>query len=124
MTIEFTIGKNKMTVNGAERDIAVAPTLVGGSTFIPFRVIGEAMNAQVEWDSDTKTATYVLGQHSYSMIVGSTNAFVDGKPIPVSKAPLIVKGSLMIPIRVFSDILGGSIAYDNATKHITLVYPK
>jgi hypothetical protein len=122
--IEFTLNKKVMTVNGSNTEIKVAPLLISGRTFIPFRVIGDALHAKVEWDAETRTATYVLGDNSYSLVVGSTNAYVNGKPIPVSTAPQIIKGSLMIPIRVFSDILGGTIDYDNATKRITLVYPK
>lgn len=124
VVIEFVIGKKIMTVNGLQQTIKTAPTLVGGKTFIPFRVIGDALRAKVDWDAETKTATYTLGDYSYSLIVGSNNAFVNGKPVPVSTPPMLIGGSLMIPIRVFSDILGGSVAYDKATKKITLVYPK
>ncbi len=123
VTIEFTVGGKSMTVNGNKTEIKAAPVLIEGRTFIPFRSIGEALHAKVEWDTDTKTATYILGDNSYSLIVGSTNAYVNGKPIPVSTVPRIVGGSLMIPIRVFSDILGGSVNYENATRKITLVYP-
>ncbi len=123
VTIEFTVGGKSMTVNGNKTEIKAAPVLINGRTFIPFRSIGDALHAKVEWDADTKTATYILGSSSYSLIVGSTNAYVNGKPIPVSTAPRIVGGSLMIPIRVFSDILGGSVNYENATRKITLVYP-
>lgn len=122
--IEFVLGKKQMLVNGAVQNIKTAPVLVGGKTFIPFRVIGDALRAKVDWDTETRTATYTLGDNYYSLIVGSTNAFVNGKPVPVSTAPKIIGGSLMIPIRVFSDILGGSVDYDGATKKITLVYPK
>lgn len=122
--IEFVIGKKVMTVNGLQLPIKAAPVLVGGKTFIPFRVIGDALRAKVEWDAETKTATYTLGDYTYSLIVGSTNAFVNGKPVPVSTPPMIIGGSLMIPVRVFSDILGGKVDYNALQKKITLDYPK
>ena len=59
-TIQFTAGSNIMKVNGAEINMenGVKAEIVDGRMFVPFRAIGTAINVNVGWDADTRTATY------------------------------------------------------------------
>lgn len=59
-TIQFTAGSNIMTVNGAQipMENGVKAEIVDGRMFVPFRAIGTAINVNVGWDADTRTATY------------------------------------------------------------------
>lgn len=58
--ISFTAGSDKVVVNGQEKTIpnnAVAE-ISNGRMFVPFRVLGQELNAQVNWDKESKTAYY------------------------------------------------------------------
>lgn len=59
-TIQFTAGSNTMVVNGAAipMENGVKAEIVDGRMFVPFRAIGTAINVNVGWDADTRTATY------------------------------------------------------------------
>ncbi len=59
-TIQFTAGSNTMIVNGASipMENGVKAEIVDGRMFVPFRAIGTAINVNVGWDADTRTATY------------------------------------------------------------------
>lgn len=59
-TIQFTAGSNIMIVNGAQipMENGVKAEIVDGRMFVPFRAIGTAINVNIGWDADTRTATY------------------------------------------------------------------
>lgn len=51
------IGKNKGTVSGFEFEMDVPPQIISGSTMIPVKAFGDALEAKVEWNQQTKTVT-------------------------------------------------------------------
>ena len=55
--IELKVGNRNAVVNGTVYELAVAPTVVGGRTFVPLRFVGEATAAKVGWDPGSKTVT-------------------------------------------------------------------
>lgn len=58
--IKFTAGSNTMLVDGTPVDMGngVKAEILNGRVFIPFRVLGDALDVDVEWDSNTRTAIY------------------------------------------------------------------
>ena len=50
--ITATIGEKKMYIDGKERVMDVAPTIVGGRTLVPARFVAEALGCDVQWDGD------------------------------------------------------------------------
>ena len=57
--ISLQIDNTTATVNGAESVLDCAPIIVDGRTLVPLRFIAEALNADVDWDGDTRTVTIV-----------------------------------------------------------------
>lgn len=55
-SISFCIGQKTMVINGDETEIDVAAEIIGGRTFVPMRALAEALEFEVEWFDDTKTA--------------------------------------------------------------------
>lgn len=58
--ITMFIDKKTVYVDGIGFETDVAPMIVGERTLVPLRVIGEALNGNVEWDSETKTVTIYI----------------------------------------------------------------
>ncbi len=58
--INFTAGSNIMSESGKERIIpnGVIPEIKNGRMFVPFRVLGEALGAEVNWIAESKTACF------------------------------------------------------------------
>lgn len=57
--IKLTIGSKVMTVNGVNKAIDVAPFIKESRTFLPVRVISEALDTIVDWDAETQTVTLI-----------------------------------------------------------------
>ncbi|WP_248927830.1 copper amine oxidase N-terminal domain-containing protein [Paenibacillus hamazuiensis] len=50
--VVLTIGSPMAAVNGVIKPLEAAPEIMNGSTFVPIRVIAEALGARVSWDGD------------------------------------------------------------------------
>lgn len=54
--ITLTNGKNTFEVNNKEITPDVPQQIIDGRFMLPLRAVGEAVDAEVQWDNDTKTA--------------------------------------------------------------------
>jgi hypothetical protein len=54
-SLTLTVGSTKAVVNGTETTLDVAPCLKSGLTFVPLRLVGEALGAQVVWEDAART---------------------------------------------------------------------
>jgi len=55
--IRLKINDNYMFVNNTPKDIKIRPVIISGHTFVPLRVVSEALGADVNWDEITSTVT-------------------------------------------------------------------
>ncbi|WP_135557165.1 stalk domain-containing protein [Paenibacillus cymbidii] len=55
VVIKLVIGSDIATINGEEVKLETAAAIVDGSTVVPVRFIGEAFDADVQWDEETKS---------------------------------------------------------------------
>lgn len=69
-SVQLEIGKKSATVNGKAATLLVAPQVISDTTYVPLRFVGEALNLNVEWDSNKKCAN--LSDASQST-TGTTN---------------------------------------------------
>ncbi|WP_276353185.1 stalk domain-containing protein [Cohnella caldifontis] len=54
--IRMQVGQTAAEVNGKTITLAVPPTLVSGSTFVPLRFVAESLDAKVGWDGSSNQA--------------------------------------------------------------------
>ncbi|MBR1737040.1 MAG: hypothetical protein IJ736_08500, partial [Firmicutes bacterium] len=61
-SIRFTAGSDMMRINGSETamDNSAKAEIKDGRIYIPFRVLGTALGVGVQWDAQTKTASYSM----------------------------------------------------------------
>ena len=64
------IGKNEITVDGETKALDVAAKIENNRTLVPVRAVSEAMNADVSWNGETKTAevTTKQGEHKIGSV--------------------------------------------------------
>lgn len=119
----------------------VYPVSYQDTTYLPVRAIGELMGKIVSWDEDSKTVTLsgtrtgeatkgtpasadvqdvsLEVRDDFTVIVdGTTRTFADANGKTVY--PLLYQGSTYLPIRAIGELMGKSVAWDEATKTITL----
>lgn len=121
-TLEYTVGEEDalantsvvMTIGSADFVINnqvitmedAAPYVAKDRTFVPFRALGEALGAEVEWDNDARTVTYTLGKTEIVMTIDSTTYTVNGVEQTMDVAPEITNDRTYVPVRFVGEALG------------------
>lgn len=54
-TIRLEVGSTDTYINGEKSNLDVPPKIVNGRTLVPARFIAESFNAEVAWDSVSRT---------------------------------------------------------------------
>lgn len=101
--IEMTVGNKNVKVDGKVVVSEVAPVVKSGSTYVPLRLIAEAFDAKVDFNSKTKTVTI-----NYN-----------GKALTY-KVTVIQNGRTLVPIRYIAENLGAKVDYVASTKQILI----
>jgi hypothetical protein len=120
--VVLTIGSADMQVNGMTQKMDAAPFIKDSRTLLPIRALIEALGGSVEWNASTKTATVMLGSRTVALTIGSKTALVDGKPVALDVAPMIVKGRTFLPLRAVAENLGLDLAWEPVSQTISLTY--
>lgn len=59
-TVEMTNGNTYFTLNDTQITPDVPQQIIDGRFMLPLRAVSEALNAQVDWDAETKTASITV----------------------------------------------------------------
>lgn len=90
-SIELTIGKKEVNINGTHSSIDVAPMIKNERTFVPLRFISESFDNDVNWDNNTRTVrinkkeTKVASIFDYSNINSIYKNITPATPQPKAK---------------------------------------
>ena len=120
--IVLTVGADVVSVDGKATSIEAAPEIVNSRTFVPIRFIAETFGATVEWLPETQGITITLGDMTIGLQIGNATAVISGNIVSLPAAPYIKNGRTMVPLRVISESFGGDVAWDPATRTITISY--
>lgn len=108
----FARNKNKDTVIDAD-NMMVVPFVEDGTTFVPVRFIAEALGAKVDYNKDTREVTVAHGTDTLVLTIDSLTAKKNGEAVELAKAPRIVEGRTLLPLRNVSELLGKEVFWDN-----------
>lgn len=95
---------------------ASAVAEIGGRTFVALRAAADALNADVEYDSRAKTATFTTVVRQVVLKAGDKSIVVNGVRSRLDVAPAFVQNRLLVPLRALAVGLGASVHAD-AKKH-------
>ena len=104
----------------------VPPTVLGGRALVPFRALAEALGCAVDWDPATglvSAAGPSASPRTVSLWVDRTDAVVNGESRVMDVPARIIQGRTLVPLRFFGEALGAQVAWDAATRAITVVSP-
>lgn len=82
-----------------------------GRSLVPFRAIGEALMAQVEWDESARKVTLTLGDKAVQLVIGDSTAYVNGNARTLDVPAMLVENRTMVPLRFISESLGASVQW-------------
>lgn len=107
--MELKAGNASYVVNDVSKINDVAPMVKEGRMIVPLRLIAEALNADVAWNSTTKAVTVTSD--------GKISNFVIGQTLPDSIGTAEIIGNrTFVPMDYISQKLGANIVWDNETQ--------
>jgi hypothetical protein len=102
--IVLTINSTTAMVGGTSVTLTDAPFIgEGDRTMVPFRFIGEALGAEVDWDAANSTAIFIDGANIIMLPIGEPLTSDDGTYMGT---PVIVGGRTFVPVRFVSTQMG------------------
>ena len=106
-SVVMTLGSTEMLVNNNIVDMKdAAPFAQNNRTYVPFRALGEALGAEVEYDQTAKTVTYELGSTKIVMTLDSKTYTVNGAEKTMDVAPFAKDNRTYVPVRFVGEGLG------------------
>ncbi|HBX22723.1 MAG TPA: hypothetical protein DEF34_03650 [Desulfotomaculum sp.] len=112
--IQLTIGSLDASVDGNAYTMDAVPFVETDSnrTLVPIRFVSEALGAEVEWVQEDKQVIINDGVKQITLTLGSVQVMVDGQPVTIDCAPVVVNpGRTFVPLRFISETLGATVDY-------------
>ena len=112
-TIKLQIGSRIVNVDNEAVIYDAAPVIRNDRTLVPIRIITEALGGKVDWNGATKEVTLSINDKEIKMTISKTLE-------KYGVAPVIIDGRTFVPVRFVADELGAEVAWDEATKTVTI----
>jgi len=119
--IVLTIGSTTALVDGRQETLPVAPRIVDGRTMVPFRFVGEALGAEIGWDQAQSRATFTKEDTTVTVELNSIAAWVNGQPISLDAAPILIQGTTLVPVALVAGYFGAQTQWDPAARQVTIM---
>jgi len=107
-------------VDGQPVGFDVPPQIDNGRVLVPLRGVFERLGATVAWDDRTQTVLAQRGSTSVALVIGHTQAMIDGQPAAMDVPAMLVAGRTMVPLRFVSQALGATVNWNAATSTVTI----
>lgn len=113
--------ETSVRINGSYLYSDTPHILVGDTVFVVGRYLTEALGGEIEWINDTKTVKITLDGKVIKIVIGSTDAEVDGASVELYKASFINDGRTMIPLRFVSENFGCDVSWNQNTYTVDII---
>lgn len=121
-TILFTIDSKQAEVNGRAVTLDVTPFIFNKSTYLPFRALGEMLQAEVNWSNENRTSIFKKGDTTIELFVDYPMVYVNGKAQSLDNGAMIISNRTMVPVRFISEILGAQVDWNKDDRTVTVTY--
>lgn len=108
-------------VDGSELQTDVEPTIINSRTLVPLRAIFEALDADVQWDNSTQTATAQKDGTTVQVTIDDTTAYVNGQAHTLDVPARLINSRTMVPARFVSEALDSRVLWDNNTETVYVI---
>ncbi|AFC30878.1 hypothetical protein PM3016_4096 [Paenibacillus mucilaginosus 3016] len=97
---------------------SVDPLLEDGTTLVQLRPLVEALGVELVWNAQDRTIRGTADGQSFLLTVDSGKAQVNGQEVTLEKAPRIVDGNTLIPLRFVSEATGAVVGWQGEKRTI------
>lgn len=85
----------------------VAPRIKNERTMLPLRYVGEALDAEVKWDKETRTAIFIKnGLRAEIQIDKAEIIMSNGEKIKMDSKPLNINSRILVPVSNVANVFG------------------
>ena len=114
ITVSFKIGTGSYSVNG--KSVKAEPSVqTGGKTFVPVKVITDALGASLTVDLKAKTAVINYNNVDIKIFDKKKEALISNKKVTIDAAPYIKNNNFMASISFLADTLGADVKNTSGT---------
>jgi VCBS repeat-containing protein len=126
-TIDLTIDRAVMVVDGVSVTMDVAPVIRQNRSFLPLRALVEEIGGSIAWNAKTRQVTVKARGVTMLLTIGKNSATVNGKTILIDPAnskvvPVILGSRMFLPLRFIAEQLGLDIAWYAPTRTVTIAW--
>ncbi len=130
---ELTIGKKSILIEKGgevtEKEIDVAPYIVGGTTLIPLRGLLEEMGAEISWNGEKSEVTIKAQNKEIVLQIWNKRVYVKDNRYgnimyTLLTYPVIKDSRTFIPLRFVSEQLGYNVEWIGETQTIKITAPE
>jgi hypothetical protein len=109
-----------ISLNGKMLTFDVAPTVLEGVPFAPFRHLFQEAGGKVKWIHDSKVVEAEGLGSSLRFKVGEEFGLLNGTQFLFERAPFIQSGRTVVPLSFVSSTLKMDVQYDPNTGHVLI----
>ncbi len=119
---DFWPDQSTYVINQQEMRLDAAPYLdpKSSTTMLPLRVLGELMDANVQWLPKEQSVIFQRGSKQVQVFIDRKTALVDGRAVELTLAPALVNNRTMVPLRFVTENLGAQVTWNQAARQITV----
>ncbi len=113
--IKLRVGQNQIEINGAQKEITVAPYVKNNRVYVPIRVLAEALEInEIIWEPELSLITLKLNDKTIQINKRNGDIIFNGQTKYAMDAPFetVEPGYTMLPARYIVQALGLSISWD------------
>ncbi|MCL9662267.1 copper amine oxidase N-terminal domain-containing protein [Paenibacillus hunanensis] len=121
MMVWMKLNSKTLKIDGKTTMMDTMPMVVGNTTYIPLRYLGEGIGAKVAWNKASNEVTVMAGSDTMKFWIGKDTVVVNGKNMKLSAKAMINKdGRTVVPLRSITELLGWDVKWNTADGSITL----
>lgn len=110
----------KIIINGEETEFTTEPFLENSRTMVPMREAFEALECEVIWDADSKTAIGIKDEKEIRFSIGSYFPVINENPVNAGVPTLFNEGRTFVPLRILGEFTNSFVEWDNETNTIII----
>ena len=109
-----------ITLDGTLLASPVSPMIVNDSTMVPFRVIFEALDMQVNWSEALQKVYAMNDEKTIILTIGSDKMIVNTDIKDIPAVPFISNGHTLVPVRAISEAMDCKVDWDGEARRVIL----
>lgn len=113
-SVKVYINSSKVEFNDAD------PQIINSRVMVPFRVIAEALGAEVDWNKTTETMTLTKGSLTVVHTLRSSIITVNGTAITFDTPSTVINSRTLMPVRMIAEALNCQVSWDNDNRSVNI----